>query len=221
MPKLPLGNTATYLGDWVITEAIAPSGGAYRGAVHLAPDGEACTVSWDRDGTRCQGPALAFGDLIVASRQPIGEEQIPEDGRVGLVFYHIRNDGTLPARWYHPSLRGKVGTGISTDGPIGQLAGTYKADYKTAADETFEPLQKQLSEDDGVYRLTWLKAESAIYEGVGMRVADHLAVGWGPPGTKIELAVLRRPAGDENKLTGTYVAIDQRGNGQEMISRVT
>jgi len=96
---------------------------------------------------------------------------------IGFVLYtKSPAPGTLNARWmFTEAYRGP---GIATGGPRDGFAGTYHVRYYledgTFSDE-YELVLEQLGD---VYRASWLVDGHLRAAGVGMEVADGLAIGW-------------------------------------------
>lgn len=164
-----------------------PRGEGYSGHLLVARDGEAWRCQWHRacDNGRVHelsGVAFRIGNVVFASRS----RNVQGYPSAGVVVYRIQENGGLPARWYHPDLQGKLGEGLSTDGPKGNLAGTYRAEYSSST-EAFDPLVKELTRVGDCYHFTWRTSQEVLYEGVGLRFDDILVAAWATPRESIEV----------------------------------
>ena len=131
-------------GHFRLSAGRTPRGEGYSGEVWPTRDGEAWRCAWHRESEEGQaedleGVAICIGNVIFAGRS----RNIEHQPSPGIVVYKIQGNGDLPARWYHPDLQGRLGEGLSTDGPEGQFVGRYRAEYSSATG-TFDPLVKEL-----------------------------------------------------------------------------
>ncbi|MGJ3262926.1 MAG: hypothetical protein ACFE0R_06800 [Salinarimonas sp.] len=169
-----------------------PDGRPYGGELTVTPDGEAFRARWLRrgpDGTvALHGVAFVHEGVVVAARSRLAEPS------AGVVAYAIREDGDMPARWYHPELAGRLGEGLSTDGPRDTLEGLYRAEYASAS-ARFDPLVKELVRVGDVRLLAWRTARETLYEGVGLLFGRRLVAAWATPRASIEV-IRYRPATD-------------------------
>jgi hypothetical protein len=187
-----------------------PDGRAYEGTVELAAEGEAFRCTWQlRVGggaTReLRGVGFFHRDGFYASRS----RDLDADS-TGVVVYRIMDDGRMPARWYHPDLDGKLGEGLSLDGPQDGLPGLYRAEYSAAGGDSFAPLVKELAEAGDGYTLTWRQGGQVLYRGVGLRFGPRLVAGWASPRDSIEVVCLHRPDWRDRRLSGVWTGLDQR-----------
>ncbi|QND44264.1 hypothetical protein HB780_00060 (plasmid) [Rhizobium lusitanum] len=166
----------------------------YRGTVAFSPDGEAWRIRWELE-TSTQRPKIfhgtgfPVGDDFYASRYEFAS--VPDDDDYpGVVVYDVQNFGRLPAQWYHPTLNGKKGVGLSTDGPSDTLPGIYRAEYRSTLEE-FDPLLKEIFARNAHLEFDWRNSEGSIYIGVGERIGDRLAAAWSKPRQSLEM--LRYP----------------------------
>jgi len=162
-------------------------------------------VAFEHEGFLClaRGIVLQSADL---------------DGTVGLVQYDIQNFGSLPARWYHPSLGGKLSEGFSANGPEDMIVGEYQADYQDSEGSAFSPLRKTIARAGPGYQFSWWDEERFHYLGVGREVHGALFAAWGPPGSIIQFVYynLRQPG---DSIHGEWIDYGRNRHGSEMLSR--
>ena len=99
---------------------------------------------------------------------------------IGFVLYtRSGTPGTLNARWNYGNAYS--GPGVATGGPTsGGFAGRYHVRYffenGAFSDEYDLEIQRHLPGD--FYDVTWITNGRVSARGIGMEVADGLAVGW-------------------------------------------
>jgi|GEM_PF-2777723 len=166
-------------------------GEPYNGTLDISDDGDAYLLSWQmqgRDATRntmFSGVGFVTGNLLVAGRSPINFPPLPS---VGVVVYDISKKGTLPARWYHNNLKGKLGQGLSTEGPSDSLTGTYVAEYGSQNEE-FTPLRKEVITHGKGFHFRWLQGQETMFIGVGFSLGLSMFCAWGTPRQEIDVLV--------------------------------
>jgi hypothetical protein len=121
-------------------------------------------------------------------------------GSIGLVEYGLDPAGGLRARWVHPYLGARIGTGAAErlSGAPGGFAGTYRITYRDADGAQAGPVCLLRVEAHGhTYVLSWaaLPDERALFEGIGA-VDDRrcLLAAWGGLGEPCDLVVLKSAA---------------------------
>ena len=159
------------------------------------------------------GPSEGCVSTVMASepasmRTVAVRASLSAEPSAGVVAYAIRADGDMPARWYHPDLDGRLGEGLSTDGPHDGLEGLYRAEYASASG-AFEPLVKELRRVGEVRLLAWRTSRETLYEGVGLLHGATLVAGWATPRASIEVVRYVRDA--EGALSGTWAARARAG----------
>jgi len=174
-------------------------------------DGEACRLRWHIDGEA--GPSDLNGvgfwqdGVLYASRSNVRSPE-SESSFPGVVVYETAHFGHLPATWYHPELRGRLGTGVSVDGPIDGLPGEYVAEYGSQ-DTEFDPLVKEIRRSGELYRLIWRSGEEELFNGVGVSVGHRLAAAWAtPPRPDIDLVRFERSS-IAGEMIGTWCSNHQ------------
>jgi hypothetical protein len=187
-----------------------PDGRAYAGTVKLDAEGEAYRCTWrlraDGEPERAlHGVGFFHHGGFYASRSSAADADSP-----GIVVYRIEDDGRMPARWYHPDLNGRLGDGLSLDGPNDSLTGLYRAEYGDSHGAAFAPLVKDLAEAGDGYTLTWRQGSRVLYQGVGLRFGRRLVAGWATPRDSIEVVCLQRPDSRDRRLSGVWTALSQR-----------
>lgn len=155
--------------------------------IEFTPYGEVWTVglTHKKDLPSMRGVGFFHqGYLCVARGIVVQPAEL--DGTVGLVQYELQNFGTLPARWYHPSLSGTLSEGLSFDGPSDGIVGEYYADYQDREGSAFTQLRKTILKATGCFHFSWWDYEKFHYIGIGSIVAGNLFAAWGPPGSIIQ-----------------------------------
>ena len=96
---------------------------------------------------------------------------------IGFVLYtKSLAPGTLNARWiYGKEYRGP---GIATGGPKNGFAGKYHVRYFLENGEFSDEYDLVIEKSGDVYNVSWITKGKLSANGVGMEVADGLAVGW-------------------------------------------
>ncbi len=97
---------------------------------------------------------------------------------IGYVLYQKgHKPGTLDATWC--TLKTGVGSGKATGGPLDGFEGEYHIQYfdeNGNPDDEFDLIIQNLG---SCYKLSWIRDDETIAcIGVGMEVAEGLAVGW-------------------------------------------
>ncbi|MCP4749226.1 MAG: hypothetical protein GY874_24285 [Desulfobacteraceae bacterium] len=218
-----LTNVSLVPGTWTVESAKTPEGKSYAGTFNASKEGEAWRCEWKIvwDETRCYtGVGLSIDGMFVASRGPL-EYQYDTSQSVGIVVYNVLLDGTLPAHWYHPDLKGKVGSGVSINGPKNQIVGNYIADYKTAEGENFETLKKRITKKGSTYYIEWLLNGNLLYYGIGMLFKNRLVVGWAPPGIPVEIVKYDVDlTSDSPRLSGAWACLKSDTVGYEKLTKM-
>lgn len=189
------GPTKTLESRWTITEGRAPNGRAYNGSLEITEEGEAWRLRWHINGesgsSNLNGVGFWLDGVLYASRSNV---RTPESSSSfpGIVVYEAGRFGYLPATWYHPELQGRMGKGVSVDGPTDGLPGEYVAEYGSS-DTAFDPLTKEIRQVGGQYRLVWRLGDDELYNGVGASFGERLAVAWAkPPRSDLDLVRFER-----------------------------
>lgn len=188
----------------------SPSAASYEGTLDTEAQGEALSLKWIFSATGCQGSEMTgvgflVGDTLIASRAIADGSTDPQ---AGVVVYDIAQKGSLPARWYHVDLAGKLGQGLSSDGPLHSLAGTYVAEYGTGEQE-FMPLRKELRAAGDRYHFSWLRGADLVYVGIGFVLGTKLVCGWATPRPRIDVLVYQR-AQNSRKLCARWASLSRR-----------
>lgn len=211
-------------GRWRTSDARGPEGQPYQASATFTADDEALLGRWavvDEGRTRqLTGVAMANEDRLCAARGVVTQDA-ELAGSVGLVCYRIDTYGHLPARWYHPSLGGRIGDGLSAEGPTDGLCGDYRADYASGSGGDFEPLRKTVTRRDeaseDIYEFVWHTDSKVHYIGVGRVFAGRLWAAWGPPGALIQL-VNYTLSGDRRVMEGSCLEAGRPGQGIEILT---
>ncbi len=96
---------------------------------------------------------------------------------IGFVLYEKGAEpGTLDANWVHSSLG--IGTGKATGGPVSGFVGRYQILYFDQNGELMVERELDIQKDGAQYDLTWLHNGAVTSQGIGLEVAEGLAVGW-------------------------------------------
>jgi hypothetical protein len=157
-----------------------------------------CTARWhDREEPTVSALGLALDRGFALARS--GRDDRTQ-GTIGLVEYGLDPAGGLRARWVHPSLGARIGTGTAerTDGAPGGFAGVYRIVYRDADGNQVGPMCTLAIEPrDGAYALSWaaLPDDRPLFEGIGT-VDDRelLLAAWGGLGEPCDLVVLKYAA---------------------------
>ncbi len=96
---------------------------------------------------------------------------------IGFALY-TRGDapGTLDARWSYENVWG--GSGQAMGGPDEGFAGRYHIRYYLESGEFSDEYDLEIERTGDLYDARWLVDGEVRAVGVGMEVADRLAVGW-------------------------------------------
>ena len=96
---------------------------------------------------------------------------------IGFVLYtKSLAPGTLNARWiYGKEYRGP---GIATGGPKDGFVGKYHVRYFLENGEFSDEYDLVIEKSGDIYNVSWITKGKLSANGVGMEVADGLAVGW-------------------------------------------
>lgn len=198
------------------------SGEEYSGDVTFAKDGEAWRIEWDlRTATgetlAFRGVGFAVGSIFFAARSSFDAHPNGEN-YPGVVVYDSRQFGRLPARWYHPTLKGRLGTGLSVDGPRDGIAGLYRAEYCSDVEE-FDPLTKEIVARNMHLEFDWRTAAATIYIGVGDIIGEHLSAAWCSPRSSLDM--LRYPLipSENGETAGVWLSFGLPGHGVERLKR--
>ena len=88
-------------GDYIVAGTNL-DGSSYAGTAVIARTSDTtCAIEWTTGASACKGICMLEGDVLVAS--------YVMSGVIGLVVYHLLNDGTLYGRW---TTSGQDGSGI-------------------------------------------------------------------------------------------------------------
>ena len=210
-------------GDWLLSSARTPDGEAYGGTLTVEADDDAWDCRWHTNlpgRPKMWGVGILDADRFVASRTVDAKRTGESSPSPGVVIYRPTGEGTLPARWYHPDLEGRLGTGLSTGGVPGRLPGRYTADYETGAKEPFETLAQVISGKSNPYFVQWLLGTRPLYHGIGLDIGNRFVVGWADPQVAVEVLVygtLRD--GEDFVLCGQWARIEHGGLGAETAAR--
>lgn len=114
--------------------------------------------------------AAAFSPGALASDTTVSSN-------IGFVLYTKSHaPGTLNARWmYGEQYRGP---GIATGGPREGFAGEYHVRYFFEDGKFSDEYDLVIAKTGDIYQATWLVDGTVKAEGVGMEVANGLAIGW-------------------------------------------
>lgn len=96
---------------------------------------------------------------------------------IGFVLYtKSPAPGTLNARWIFTTEYS--GPGIATGGPRDGFAGRYHVRYFLDSGEFSDEYDLDIEKAGDTYTASWISDGRLIAVGVGMEVANSLAVGW-------------------------------------------
>jgi len=123
-------------------------------------------------GTLLTGSLLASAGTPAATASETGAAS-----NIGFVLYtKSLAPGTLNARWiYGKEYRGP---GIATGGPKEGYVGKYHVRYFLENGEFSDEYDLVIEKSRDVYNVSWITKGKLSANGVGMEVADGLAVGW-------------------------------------------
>jgi hypothetical protein len=103
--------------------------------------------------------------------------EAPGASNIGFVIYtRSYAPGTLNARWMYTSKY--RGAGIATGGPREGFAGSYHVRYFYDSGEFSDEYDLVIEKVGDVYNASWITNGKVSAVGVGMEVANGLAVGW-------------------------------------------
>jgi len=103
--------------------------------------------------------------------------EAPGASNIGFVVYtKSYAPGTLNARWMYTNKY--KGPGIATGGPKEGFAGTYHVRYFYDSGEFSDEYDLIIEKVGDVYNVSWITNGKVLAVGVGMEVANALAVGW-------------------------------------------
>jgi hypothetical protein len=103
--------------------------------------------------------------------------EAPGASNIGFVIYtRSYAPGTLNARWMYTSKY--RGSGIATGGPREGFAGSYHVRYFYDSGEFSDEYDLVIEKVGDVYNASWIANGKVSAVGVGMEVANGLAVGW-------------------------------------------
>jgi len=101
----------------------------------------------------------------------------PGASNIGFVVYtKSYAPGTLIARWMYTSKY--RGSGIATGGSKEGFAGSYHVRYFYDSGEFSDEYDLMIEKAGDVYNVSWITNGKVSAVGVGMEVANGLAVGW-------------------------------------------
>jgi hypothetical protein len=197
---------------------------SYSAHLTVTPDGDAYRLHWEisysEPGRTARpdifdGVGFFLGNVFYASRSYAR----PADNgaqHAGVVRYDTTTFGDLPARWYHPSLNGKVCHGRSTDGPTDRLDGSYTANY-SSDEAAFATLVKTISKFGDAYKISWTENGEQIFSGVGFAIDGEFYSAWASP-PRSDLHVLRYELMDGGNLSAAWInAENPNGVGTETL----
>jgi hypothetical protein len=168
-----------------------PNGTVYRGTLEIIPHGDVYQFRWNA-GTQYDGVGVVNGDVVAVSFAA------GANGKgCGVIDYLIRNDGSLAGRWGYWGTD-EAGSENATRISGSDLVGEYDATGKNPNATNYKA--KLAVEPAGnLYRFVW----SNNTDGVGIRRANHVAVGIG--GTRCGFVAYEiKPDGTLDGVWGGY-----------------
>ncbi|WP_107676112.1 hypothetical protein [Agrobacterium sp. LAD9] len=198
------------------------SGEEYRGLVTFSRDGEAWRINWDLrtaagETQAFHGVGFAVGSSFFAARSAFDADPDGEN-YPGMVVYDSGQFGRLPARWYHPTLKGRLGAGLSVDGPRDGIAGLYRAEYRSDVKE-FDPLTKEIVARNMHFEFDWRTSAATIYIGAGDIIGEHLAAAWCSPRSSLDMLRYPLVPAEDGEAAGTWLSFGHPGHGIEQLKR--
>ncbi len=96
---------------------------------------------------------------------------------IGFVLYTKGDEtGTLNAKWCHSDSGN--GTGKATGGPAEGFVGRYRMSYFDDKGNVDADCEIDIQKNGDYFELTWINNGEITGKGMGMEVAEGLAVGW-------------------------------------------
>ena len=143
-------------------------GKAYKGKIQITPNGKTLKLKY-RDGKTQAGVGVEKGKLLFTAWGPSDQCGMGvyalKDGAAGEGFAaDIGHPNTFPE-----TLKRTAGSG--------EISGTYEVSGKDYEGVPFAGLVK-IEPRGPVYKLSF-KMAGESFDGIGMKFADHLVVGWG------------------------------------------
>ena len=121
--------------------------------------------------------ALAVSLLASADAAVSPATKAPATENIGFVLYtKSHSPGTLNARWMYTNAY--RGPGLATGGPKEGFAGHYHVRYFYDDGKFSDEYDVTIEKNGDCYEVTWTSEGKVQAVGVGMEVADGLAVGW-------------------------------------------
>jgi hypothetical protein len=182
--------TANIAGKYNVT-GTNPNGAGYRGTLQIIPHGDVYQFRWNA-GTQYDGVGVVNGDVVAVSFAA------GANGKgCGVIDYLIRNDGSLVGRWGYWGTD-EAGSENATRISGSDLVGDYDATGKNPNGTNYKA--KLTVEPAGnLHRFVW----SNNTDGVGIRRANHVAVGIG--GTRCGFVAYEiKPDGTLDGVWGGY-----------------
>jgi hypothetical protein len=156
-------------GAWRITQAASPNGEAYTGTVNFRKLAEnVYAVEWTTSAGNYPGVGIREGNNLF-----IGWGLNADHG----IALYTQEGNKLVGRWTASQQNGKMGTEtITLSG--GGLAGRHTAKGTPPGGGSEYTFNVTVTESGPVLNFTW-SGEGSQYSGVGLKVGNQVAVGWG------------------------------------------
>jgi hypothetical protein len=201
----------SFAGVWDVVESTLPDGQiAYTGTIEIKQNGSVFDLDWDLTAGRYVGIGLQLGSHLYVG---CGEQR----AGLGIAIFQARSGNQVSIQWSTPELQGAVGGGAFISQLNGGIEGRHELAQHLPDGSLSGMWTVEIQKTDSIYQIVWRKGESIHFRGLGIEMANGLAVGWYPD-TR-QLAVLDYILDTEDSLSSIWALGGYTSLGTEKLKR--
>jgi uncharacterized protein len=206
---------STFAGAWDVVEATLPNGqSAYTGTINVKRNGSAFGLDWDITAGRYVGIGIPLNSHLYVS---CGEQR----AGLGIALFHVRSDTEVSIQWSTPELQGAIGYGTFTS----QFNGAFEGDHELAQYFPDGSLHGswtvRIEKTGSIFEIIWRRGEAIHFSGLGLEMADGLAVSWYPDTRELAFLDYVLDPEDRDRLSATWALGGFTSLGTEKLKRIS
>jgi hypothetical protein len=204
---------STFVGTWDVLESTLPDGQvAYTGIISVKRNHSAFDLDWDITAGRYVGIGLPANSHLYVS---CGEQR----AGLGIALFHLWSDTEVSIQWSTPELQGAIGGGAFTSRVNGAFEGEHELAQYFPDGSLHGSWTVRIEKTGSIFEIVWRKGEVIHFSGLGLEMADGLAVSWYPDIRQLALLDYILDPQDHDCLSGTWALGGFTSLGTEKLRR--
>ncbi len=167
-------SASDFVGTWDVREAVLPDGKpAYTGTIEIRRNRHVFDLDWDITAGRYVGIGLRASSHLFVS---CGEQR----AGLGIALFHLQPGSRVSIQWSTPELGGATGSGEFISPFSGDFTGDHALQQRLPDGSLHGEWNLRIRKTGSLYAVDWHKGDAVHFSGIGLEMADGLAVGWYP-----------------------------------------